>query len=220
MPSSRRRTAATVVGLAAVIALAAGGGATAGVLITGKQIKDGTVTGVDLKNGSVKNVDIAGGYFSRSASDSRYLRRVNPPAAYAGSKSVGVLTGSLSKAASATFTAPSAGVAVVTVQAEFDAGTAGTWIDGALRQDGVAVQDWYWDAGDVTDGFWDLTQSRTLVQRVAKGSHTFDLYMRERNNAVIANYAEYRNAQVVVVFLPFAPSPVTVSSVDKPLSNN
>jgi hypothetical protein len=43
--------------------------------------------------------------------------------------------------------------------------------------------------------------------------------MSEENNAVIANYAEYRNAQVVVVFLPFAPSPSTATSVDDQPTN-
>ncbi|MBF4162346.1 hypothetical protein [Nocardioides acrostichi] len=47
----------TTVTLVAV--LAGGGGAVAGSLITGKQIKDGSVTGVDIKDGSLGVKDMA-----------------------------------------------------------------------------------------------------------------------------------------------------------------
>jgi hypothetical protein len=206
------------VGVSALVAVAAGSGATAATLITGAQIKDGSVTGVDIENGSIRSVDVAGGYFSKSASDSRYLRRANPPAAFAGDRSSGSLSGDPTTKASVAFTAKSAGVAVVTVQSEFAADTAGTWVDGLLYRNGAYVQDWYWDAGDVDD-FYDLTQSRTIVVPVSAGPQTFQLRMSEENNAVIANYAEYRNAQVVVVFLPFAPSPSTATSVDDQPTN-
>jgi len=42
-----------------LMAVGGGGGAVAGSLITGKQIKDGTVTSADIKNGTVTNRDLA-----------------------------------------------------------------------------------------------------------------------------------------------------------------
>ncbi|MBF4163686.1 hypothetical protein [Nocardioides acrostichi] len=46
--------------LAAVVLLSAAGGATAARLITGKDVKDGSLTGKDIKDGSVKKADLAG----------------------------------------------------------------------------------------------------------------------------------------------------------------
>jgi hypothetical protein len=51
------RVPSYVIVLAALL-VAAGGGATAGSLITGAQIKDGTVTGADVKNGSLRLKDL------------------------------------------------------------------------------------------------------------------------------------------------------------------
>jgi hypothetical protein len=52
-------TATAAVVLVVAIFLAATGGAVAGALITGKQIKDGSVTGKDLKDKSVAATDLA-----------------------------------------------------------------------------------------------------------------------------------------------------------------
>lgn len=53
------RTALTIVVAALALMLAAGTGATASLLITGKQIKDGTVTSRDVKNRSLKVKDLS-----------------------------------------------------------------------------------------------------------------------------------------------------------------
>lgn len=49
----------TVVALVLAMLLSAGGGAVAARLITGKDIKDGTVTGADIKDASLKYADLA-----------------------------------------------------------------------------------------------------------------------------------------------------------------
>jgi hypothetical protein len=61
MAPATRKTAALVLAGCTALALSAATGATAATLITGKQIKDGTVTGADLKNGTVKSADIGDG---------------------------------------------------------------------------------------------------------------------------------------------------------------
>jgi hypothetical protein len=53
-------TYANVVATAALF-VAVGGSATAAVLITGKDIKDGSVSGADIKNGSLKSTDVKDG---------------------------------------------------------------------------------------------------------------------------------------------------------------
>lgn len=53
------RTAMTIVVAALALMLAAGTGATASLLITGKQIKDGSVAGADIKNRSLKVKDLS-----------------------------------------------------------------------------------------------------------------------------------------------------------------
>jgi hypothetical protein len=66
------RTASLVIGTAALVAIAAGTGATAATLITGKQIKDGTVTGADIKNGSIRSADVEGGYFTKAQTNGKF----------------------------------------------------------------------------------------------------------------------------------------------------
>ncbi|WP_370288413.1 hypothetical protein [Nocardioides sp.] len=57
---THRNPSAAVLAAAVVLALVAGsGGAVAGALITGKQIKNESVTGADLRNGTVGSADIA-----------------------------------------------------------------------------------------------------------------------------------------------------------------
>ena len=52
------RTSVAVVAVAVTALLASSAGATAGTLITGKQIKDGTVTSADIKDGTIRLVDM------------------------------------------------------------------------------------------------------------------------------------------------------------------
>jgi len=60
---SRFRSRLTFANVVSVLALfvALGGSATAAVLITGKNVKDGTLTGKDIKNNSVGSVDVKDG---------------------------------------------------------------------------------------------------------------------------------------------------------------
>lgn len=61
-----RRGPATAVALAVLVLLVAmAGSATAGALITGRDIKDGTVTSKDLRNGTVTGADVKDGSLSR-----------------------------------------------------------------------------------------------------------------------------------------------------------
>lgn len=63
-PSSPRRTRLSPLAVALVavaIIFSSTGGAVAGALITGKQIKNGSVTGVDIKDGSLAGRDIKDG---------------------------------------------------------------------------------------------------------------------------------------------------------------
>jgi hypothetical protein len=59
----RMRTRATFANVTALLALvvALGGSATAAVLITGKNVKDGSLSGVDVKNESLLSADIKNG---------------------------------------------------------------------------------------------------------------------------------------------------------------
>ena len=52
------RTSVAVIAVAVTALLASSAGATAGTLITGKQIKDGTVTSADIKDGTIRLVDM------------------------------------------------------------------------------------------------------------------------------------------------------------------
>jgi hypothetical protein len=54
----KSRTALAVVIAALALIISAGAGATASLMITGKQIKDGTVTTRDVKNGTVTTKDV------------------------------------------------------------------------------------------------------------------------------------------------------------------
>lgn len=56
-----RSTGAIVTGTVLLIALSSTGGAVAGSLVTGRQIKDGTITTADIKNKTVKKRDLAKG---------------------------------------------------------------------------------------------------------------------------------------------------------------
>jgi len=72
------RTKSTLVSLSILVAVLLFGGASgavAGTLITGRQIKDGTVTGADIKNGSLTAVDLS------SATKAALRGRVGPKGA-------------------------------------------------------------------------------------------------------------------------------------------
>lgn len=58
MFNTMRRIPATAVAVAATVAITGVTSATAASLVTGAQIKNGTVTGLDLKNGSVSGLDV------------------------------------------------------------------------------------------------------------------------------------------------------------------
>lgn len=58
MFNTMRRIPATAVAVAAAVAITGVTSATAASLVTGAQIKNGTVTGLDLKNGSVSGLDV------------------------------------------------------------------------------------------------------------------------------------------------------------------
>jgi hypothetical protein len=58
---ARSGPAITIAALAVAVALSASGGAVAGSLITGKQVKDGSLTGKDVKDGSLGTPDLATG---------------------------------------------------------------------------------------------------------------------------------------------------------------
>lgn len=59
MPLVTRSRAATVAVLAGIALVSGTGGAVAGALVTGAQIKDESVTGVDIRNGSLGRADLA-----------------------------------------------------------------------------------------------------------------------------------------------------------------
>jgi hypothetical protein len=70
MARSVGKTAGVAIGLAAVVAIAAGGGATAATLITSKQIKDNTIQSRDIRDGTIQSRDIRDGTIqSRDVSD-------------------------------------------------------------------------------------------------------------------------------------------------------
>jgi collagen triple helix repeat protein len=59
MATFPRSTPAVILGVAALMILTTTGGAVAGSLITGKQIKDNTVTTKDIKNGTLTSQDLS-----------------------------------------------------------------------------------------------------------------------------------------------------------------
>lgn len=78
------RTSVAVVAVAVTALLASSAGATAGTLITGKQIKDGTVTSADIKDGTIRLVDMNASsnrrvFLPRSAPSTRSKSSVKLP---------------------------------------------------------------------------------------------------------------------------------------------
>lgn len=61
MLTPTRKTLSLAIGVAALVTVVAATSAGAAALITGAQIKNGTVESIDIKNGSIKALDIATG---------------------------------------------------------------------------------------------------------------------------------------------------------------
>jgi hypothetical protein len=89
MSGVRRSVLLVLAGVTAVV-VAASSGAVAATVITGTQIKngtitsadlkDGTVASVDIKNGGVKQADVAGGYLTSGRVITRTVSILSPPA--------------------------------------------------------------------------------------------------------------------------------------------
>jgi hypothetical protein len=82
----RSGPAITIAALTVAVAVSASGGAVAGSLITGKQVKDGSLTGKDVKNGSLKAADLAPGLARRGATGATGAKGDTGPAGVPGAK--------------------------------------------------------------------------------------------------------------------------------------
>jgi hypothetical protein len=78
MTSTTRRALPALL-TAVVLAVAFAGGATAAKLITGKDIKNGTVTTMDVKNKSLKGVDVKDGSLGEADLNSAAKAKLNAP---------------------------------------------------------------------------------------------------------------------------------------------
>lgn len=81
------------------------------------------------------------------------------------------LAGGENPVGSLTFTAPTAGKALVTWAASFSAAQAGHYLDARVMLDGQLVDGAWLDPGDV-DGTLDLAQAVTSLVPVGAGEHT------------------------------------------------
>ncbi|WP_435771489.1 hypothetical protein [Nocardioides sp. SYSU DS0651] len=181
--------------LVVTVLLGTSGGAVAGALITGKQIKDGTVTGADIRNGSLAGADIRNG--SITGTDIKDEARIF--GAYAGgssdeeldnfvsdtyvpivSKSLTVRRGYLHITAS------------VYAQSDTSLGNQGS-LALAVRVDGKTVQS---DARlDTTTGAdFGETGTLTVVVPVSSGKHTVSLIARDD---ALGSYIFERSVSVV-----------------------
>ena len=159
-------------------------------------LKDGAVTGTKVLDGALTGADVADGALTGVDIDDTTL--ANALVAAGPASAPGTLTAAGAKVASATFSAPSAGFALVLVSAEFSAQATGTVIGVQLKEGASsigALRDW--DPGDV-DTLFDQTQNATYVVPVAAGVHTYDLRLDE--TAPPGGFSGYSAAQVVVLF--------------------
>lgn len=199
----RRLTYANVVStFALVIAVGGGGAAVAAGLaknsVSSPQIKNGQVKTADLATNAVsgakvKSNTLTGADIKESALVLDDVRLAAGPSSAINQ----ILTNTDAAAASVTLTAPADGVVLVAAQASFRAEETSTYVVGTIKQDGVTVHNFDWDAGDV-DPFFDQTQSRWVALPVVKGSHTYTLELREES--VVAEYSALYNAQIAVQF--------------------
>ena len=73
-----KRGRALLLVLMATLLLGFAGSATAGVVITGKQIKDGTITSRDLRNGDLRGLDVKDGSLTQAEFDVQIIGMTGP----------------------------------------------------------------------------------------------------------------------------------------------
>ncbi|MBS42065.1 MAG: hypothetical protein CMH83_02575 [Nocardioides sp.] len=200
-----RFTYANVVSTTAlVVALAGGGTAVAAGLgkntVGSPQIKNGTVKTADLgkdavtsgkvRNNSLTGADIKEGTLRLPAASAIAASR---PSEYAG------LSNGMTQVAELTYTAPSAGMLLVTTQVTLDPADEKGYVGVLLAQDGDTVSYRNVEPGDV-DYFQDGWQSLVTAVPVTKGRHTFTMSLLEY--APDEMYGSYDDAQIIVQFAP------------------
>lgn len=210
----RRTTYADVVStVALVLALGGGGAAVAGSLgkntVGSKQLKAGAVRTVDLADGAVTGAKVDERTLSTvpdadlldGQDSSAFARAAALPSVHQGARGAQrTLTASYVTVAQAGFTAPADGFARIDVQALFESGETGTWVDVVIAEGAtVLTGDQYWDVGD-DDGNFDLHQSTSIVVPVTAGAHTYSLRLRE--SSVATTFSEVYAPYVTVTWFP------------------
>jgi hypothetical protein len=114
----------------------------------------------------------------------------------------GTLTGSgVDTLMFSTFVAfPADGMALLLTEANFSAADADKWLDCHLAEDGVSLNHYYWDPGDI-DGWYDLTQSHTESKPVTAGGHTYELWCNWISSGSVSDVG-YGYPQITVAFFP------------------
>lgn len=181
--SSQRLTPLTLALLVVVLLVGSTGGAVAGALITGKQIKDGTVTGKDIKDGSLTAVDTADEPTVWQARASSFLRLDSGIYAPVVSRTVTTRAGYLAITGTI-YTEDSVPppIALTNYRLVVDGRTASTDVDRYLN---------YSAAGAGANG------AATLVVPVKAGKHTISLQARELNGESFVYFRE-----LTIVYTP------------------
>ena len=145
-----RPSPAMVVAALALMIVLGGTASAAGLLITGKQIKNGSVTGKDIKNRSLGAKDLKLSALGGGGATAMKMGR-------AGVRNfTNINSANRTEVATVSVNAPSDGFMSLTYSATIGNATPGTWLDVFLMEDGERINgnDEWWDPGD-NDGNWD-----------------------------------------------------------------
>lgn len=154
--------------------------------VTGDQVADDSLTGDDIDESTLDlDLQAAPGAIVVASTPSPQANLV------AGSNAMG----------SVVLDAPSAGVAMVTFQAEFNATAGSRFLSVSPTRNASSIGHFDWDAGDI-DGLFDQRQTGFAVVPVAAGSHTFAFSVTEERTS--GGYSAYYGAQIAVQFFPTA----------------
>ena len=164
--------------------------------VTGDKVADGALTGDHVANDSLTGDDI-----DESTLDLDL--QAAPGAIVVASTPSGQtdMVAGANPMGSVVLDAPSAGVAMVSFQAEFNAATGSRYIQVSTTRNGGSLGYYDWDAGDV-DGLFDQRQTSFAVVPVTAGTHTFAFSGTEERTS--GSYSRFYGAQIAVQFFPTA----------------
>ena len=198
---SRHPSPAMVVALIALCSSLAAG-ATAATLITGKNIKNGTITQKDIKKNAVRAKQVKNG--SLLAKDFKQGQLAGGGGGTAvkmargGARNFTTLNSTgRTQVVALNFTAPSNGFVSLTYSVTVENDTPGTWLDVFLMEGDTRLNgDEWWEPGDA-DNNQDETQGNHLVVPVTAGAHTYSLRLK-----MSAGSATAHDARMTALFVP------------------